>query len=172
MPKLLDANIKIRPLGVGETGPIGLYVGGGKACPAGAPNVQLDIGEAFAYYKAEPITYVGVMNLFVQSLSPECFTYFTWEMKLWDGLPGASCPTTSPELQEVSRFLGDLSPTKIISITRLNAAENKMIGCSFEVPASMEGEKVLCLSLWGNFNRQALLDELLNDGGYAEEVPW
>lgn len=172
MPRLRDEVIRLRPLSQTETGPLGLYVGGGTSCPAGSPNVTLEMAEAFAYYKAEPKTYVGVMNLFVQNLSPTCFTYFTWEMKLWDGIPGTSCPTTSPELREISRFLGDISPTKVISITRLNAAENKMIGGSFEVPATMEGEKTICLSLWGNFSKQALIDELLADGGYQEELPW
>lgn len=172
MPRLLDTNIKLRPLGLGETGPLGIFVGGGIACAAGSPDVLLEMSEAFAYYGAEPKTYVGVMNLNVQSKSPDCFTYFTWEMKLWDGLPGIDCPTTPPELQEVSRFLGEISPTKVISITRLMAAETKMIGGSFEVPASMEGEKTICLSLWGNYNKKALKEELLTDGGYEYEMPW
>lgn len=172
MPKLLNANIKLRPVGISETGPLDIYVGGGKACPAGSPDVSLELGEAFAYFKAEPITYVGVMDIWVQSLSPECFTYFTWEMKLWDGKAGTTCPTFAPELQEISRFLGEISSTKVISVTRLNAAENKMVGGSFEVPITMEGNKTICLSLWGNYNKQALIDELLADGGYVEEIPW
>ena len=172
MPKLPNTNIKIRPVGVGDTGPLGVYVGGGKPCPAGSPSVTLELSGAFAYFKAEPVTYVGVMDIWVQNLSPECYTYFTWEMKLWDGEAGTECPTTQPELQEISRFLGKVSDTKKISITRLNASENKMIAGSFEVPETMEGEKTVCLSLWGNFNKQALIDELLTDGGYEEEIPW
>jgi hypothetical protein len=124
MPRLLEANIKLRPVGIGETGPLGLYVGGGIACPGGSPTVLLETSEAFAYYGAEPKTYVGVMNINVQSMEPECFTYFTWEMKLWGGIPTESCPTS------------------------------------------------VCLSLWGNFNKQALKDELLTDGGYEYEIPW
>ena len=172
MPKLRDEMIRIRPVGVSDTGPLGIYVGGGTSCPAGAPNVTLEMGEAFAYFKAEPKTYVGVMNLFVQNMSPTCFTYFTWEMKMWDGIPGATCPVIAPERQEISRFLGKVSATKTISITRLNAAEDKMIGGSFEIPETLEGEKTICLSLWGNFSKQALVDELLTDGGYDYEMPW
>ena len=172
MPKLRDELIRLRPVGVSETGPLDIYVGGGKACPAGSPNVVLDTTEAFAYFKAEPKTYVGVMGLWVQNLSNECFTYFTWEMKMWNGKPETDCPSIPPEMQEISRFLGKVSPTKVISVTRLNAAENKMIGASFEIPSTMEGEKTICLSLWGNYNKQALIDELLADGGYAEEMPW
>lgn len=172
MPRLLEANIKLRPVGIGETGPLGLYVGGGIACPGGSPTVLLETSEAFAYYGAEPKTYVGVMNINVQSMEPECFTYFTWEMKLWGGIPTESCPTSPPEIQEISRFLGKISTKKVISINRLMAAETKMIGGSFEVPVSMEGEKTVCLSLWGNFNKQALKDELLTDGGYEYEIPW
>jgi len=26
--------------------------------------------------------------------------------------------------------------------------------------------------LWGNYSKQALLDELLSERGYAEEIPW
>ena len=172
MPRLLDTNIRLRPLGVGETGPMGLYVGGGIACPAGSPSVMLETSEAFAYYGTEPKTYVGVMDVNVQSMESACFTYFTWEMKMWAGVPGISCPTSPPEVQEISRFLGEVSATKVISITRLMAAETKMIGGSFEIEPTLEGEKTVCLSLWGNFNKQALKDELLTDGGYQFEMPW
>jgi len=172
MPRLTGETIRLRPLSSEETLPLGLYVGGGKACPAGSPNVTLEMSEAFAYFKAEPLTYIGVMNIFVQNLSAECFTYFAWEMKLWDGVAGETCPTSPPERQEISRFIGDISPMKIISISRLNAAENKMLGSSFEVPPTMEGDKTICLYLWGNYNKQALIDELLTDGGYQYEIPW
>ena len=172
MPKLSEGHIRLRPMDVDETGPMGLYVGGGVACPPGAPDVSINTTDAFAYYGAEPKTYIGVMGIDVQSMDPTCFTYYTWEMKLWDGIPGASCPAFPPEMQEISRFLGKIAPTKRISITRLMAAENKMIGGSFEVPPTMEGEKTVCLSLWGNKGKQALIDELLADGGYSEEIPW
>lgn len=172
MPRMLDANIRLRPIGVGETGPMGLYVGGGISCPPGSPDVLLDTSTAFAYYGTSPKTYVGVMDINVQNLSPTCFTYFTWEMKLWAGVPGTSCPTGTPEAQEISRFFGEVSPTKVISITRLMAAETKMIGGSFEVPQSMEGQKTICLSLWGNFDKDELKNELLTDGGYQFEIPW
>lgn len=172
MPRMLDANIRLRPIGISETGPMGLYVGGGISCPPGAPEAGITTTEAFAYYGTSPKTYVGVMGILVQSLEPACFTYFTWEMKLWAGVPGTSCPTGTPELQEISRFFGEVNPTKPISISRLMAAETKMLGGSFEVPAAMEGEKTICLSLWGNKDKQALIDELLTDGGYQEEIPW
>lgn len=172
MPRIRTETIRLRPITMLDTGPLDIYVGGGIACPAGSPDVMLEMGEAFAYFKAEPVTYVGVMDLFVQNLSAECFTYFTWEMRLWDGKAGTTCPTTTPERQQISRFLGKISDKKVISITRLNAAENKMIGGSFEIPPTLEGNKTICLSLWGNFNKQALLDELLTDAGYEEEIPW
>lgn len=172
MPRLLNTSIKLRPIGMGETGPMGLYVGGGVACPEGAPGVLLEMSEAFAYYGSEPKTYIGVMGVNVQSLSATCFTYFTWEMSMWAGVPGTTCPTTPPEIKGISRFLGKISATKVISISRLMAAETKMLGGSFEIPQTMEGEKTVCLSLWGNFNKQALKDELLADGGYEFEIPW
>ena len=172
MPKLRSEIIRLRPITQHDTGPLDLYVGGGISCPAGSPDVTLDMTDAFAYYKAQPKTYIGVMDIWVQSLHAECFTYFTWEMSLWDGKAGTTCPTSAPELREISRFLGKISPTKVVSITRLRAAENKMIGGSFEIPPTMEGDKTICLSLWGNYDKQALIDELLTDGGYAEEEPW
>ena len=174
MPRLLDTNIRLRPLGVAETGPMGLYVGGGISCPPGSPNVLINTSEAFAYYGTSPKTYVGVMDINIQSLEPKCFTYFTWEMKLWAGVPapGSTCPTSAPERQEISRFFGEMNPTKPISIKRYRAAETMMLGGSFEVPAAMEGEKTICLSLWGNFDKDALKDELLTDGGYEFEIPW
>lgn len=172
MPRLRSETIRIKPIEATDSGPFDIYVGGGIACTAGSPNVSLEVGDAFAYFKAEPKTYVGVMDIYVQSLESECFTYFTWEMRMWDGKAGTTCPTSAPERQEISRFLGEISPTKIISTSRLRAAENKMVGGSFEIPPTLEGDKTICLSLWGNFNRQALIDELLADGGYAEEIQW
>lgn len=153
------------------TGPLEVYVGGGVSCPEGAPSVNLDTTGAFAYFKADPITYVGVMNILVHNLSNQCFAYFAWEMRMWDGPAGTTCPITAPEQQEISRFLGEVSDTKVISVTRTNASENKMIGGSFEIPPTLEGLKTICLSLWGNFSKQALLDELAV-AGYAEEIPW
>lgn len=154
------------------TEPLEVYVGGGISCSPGAPSVNLDTSGAFAYFKATPVTYVGVMDILVHNLSNSCFAYFAWEMRMWDGRAGTTCPITSPERQEISRFLGEISDKKVISVTRTNASENKMIGASFEIPSSLEGVKTICLSLWGNFSKQALLDELLSDGGYAEEIPW
>jgi hypothetical protein len=124
------------PGGVTETPPFEVYVGGGISCPAGAPSVTLDTAvqgeEAFAYYKAQPVTYVGVMNIFVHNLHSECFAYFAWEMRMWPGKAGTTCP---------------------------------------EIPSHFEGYKTICLSLWGNYSKQALLDELAA-AGYAEEIPW
>lgn len=156
------------------TGPLQVYVGGGEACdPAveGDPSVTLDTSEAFAYFKAEPVTYVGVMDILVQNLSDRCFAYFAWEMSMWDGVAGETCPITTPERKQITRYLGEVSDKKIISVTRTNASENKMIGGSFEIPATLEGIKTICLSLWGNFNKQALLDELAV-AGYEEEIDW
>lgn len=153
------------------TPPFKVYVGGGISCDPGAPSVTLDTSEAFAYFKAQPVTYVGVMDILVHNLHNECFSYFAWEMRLWDGYGYTECPQTTPELQEISRFLGEISDKKVISITRTNASENKMIGGSFEVPSWMEGEKTICLSLWGNFSKDALIDEL-EAAGYAKEIPW
>jgi hypothetical protein len=152
-----------------------VYVGGGISCPAGAPSVTLDTAvqgeEAFAYYKAQPVTYVGVMNIFVHNLHSECFAYFAWEMRMWPGKAGTTCPTTAPEIQEISRFLGEVSDKKVISVKRMNASTIEMIGGSFEIPSHFEGYKTICLSLWGNYSKQALLDELAA-AGYAEEIPW
>jgi hypothetical protein len=137
----------------------------------GAPSVNLDTSKAFAYFKATPITYVGVMDIFVHNPSVY-YAYFAWEMRMWAGKAGTTCPTTTPELQTISRFLGEVSDKKVISVKMLGANENAMIGGSFEIPAYFKGTYTLCLSLWGNYDKQALLDELLSDRGYVEEIPW
>jgi len=54
-------------------------------------------------------------------------------------------------------------------LTRLDASETDIIWGSFEVPAGMEGEKTLCLSLWGNFDYEALIAEL-NAAGYYDKT--
>lgn len=168
------------PGGVTETEPFEVYVGGGISCPSGAPSVTLDTAvpgkEAFAYYKAQPVTYVGIMNIFVHNLHSECFAYFAWEMRMWPGKAGTTCPTTKPERQEISRYLAEISDKKIISVKRMNASSIEMIGGSFEIPSHFEGYKTICLSLWGNFSKQALIDELAaptaDRPGYPEEIVW
>ena len=163
--------IKLRPLTLNDTGPLDVVVGGGTICPAGSPDIMLEMSEAFAYFSAETVPYIGVMDIFVQNLTT-CYAHFTWEMKMWDGVAGTECPTTTPEIQGISRFLGEFSDKKTISTTMLRGNENKMVAGSFEVLPTTEGDKTVCLSLWGNYSKKALIDELLADGGYAKEIPW
>lgn len=159
------------------TPPLMVTIAEGVPCPAGAPTVVLDTTEAFAYFKASPTTYVGVMDVLVTNVNTggNCYGYFAWEMRLWPGDPNApvpaTCPTGAPERQEISRFLGKVSATKVISVKLLGTSEQAMIGASFEIPTHMRGTKVLCLSLWGNHDKDALLAELAA-AGYQEEIPW
>jgi len=163
------------PGGTTETPPFEVVIVEGKPCPAGAPDVLLDTSEAFAYFKAEPVLYVGVMKIDVTNrdlTGNECYAYFAWEMRMWPGAAGATCPITTPAHQTISRFLGEVSAKKVISVKLLGANEKAMIGGSFEIPSHFRGKYTLCLTLWGNFSKQALLDELLSERGYAEELPW
>jgi len=171
MPKIRTETIKLRPLTQNDTGPLDVVVGGGIQCDPGAPSIQLDMTEAFAYFSADPVPMIGVMDIWIQNLT-ECYSYFTWEMKMWDGVAGTTCPTTAPEIQEISRFLGEISAAKVISVTMLRGDENKMVAGSFGILPTTEGNKTVCLSLWGNHNKKALIDELLADGGYDKEIPW
>lgn len=163
------------PGGTTETPPFEVVIVEGKPCPAGAPDVLLDTSEAFAYFKAEPLLYVGVMKIDVTNrdlTGNECYAYFAWEMRMWPGPAGTTCPTDLPAHKTISRFLGEVSATKVISVKLLGANEKAMIGGSFEIPTHFRGKYTLCLTLWGNFNKQALLDELLSERGYEEEIPW
>jgi hypothetical protein len=157
--------------GTTNTGPLEVNIKSGTDCGTGAPTVRLDTSEAFAYFKATPVTYVGVMDIYVQNNSSDCYAYFAWEMRMWPGKPGTRCPTTSPARTEISRFLGEVQDTKTISTKMLGASENAMIGGSFEIPSHYEGVYTICLTLWGNFSKQALLDELANEG-YPEDIAW
>ena len=163
------------PGGTTETPPFEVVIVEGKPCPAGAPDVLLDTSEAFAYFKAEPLLYVGVMKIDVTNrdlTGNECYAYFAWEMRMWPGPAGITCPTDLPAHKTISRFLGEVSATKVISVKLLGANEKAMIGGSFEIPTHYRGKYTLCLTLWGNFNKQALLDELLSERGYEEEITW
>jgi len=156
------------------TRPFEVIIKEGVQCGPGSPSVLLDTSEAFAYFKATPLLYVGVMDILVNNLNTDgrnCWAYFIWEMRMWDGTAGTTCPTGTPEVQEICRFVGEISDKKALSIKMLGASENAMIGGSFEIPANLRGTKTICLSLWGNYDKQALIDELAA-AGYQEEIPW
>jgi len=148
-----------------ETGPMEVYIGGGSDCPSNTPSVTIDVSEAYTFFKSEPYEYIGVGGIEVHNESSECKAYFVWEVRVWDGYGYTSCPTTVPELQEITRYLAEVGD-KPISLTRLYASETAEVWGSFEVPADMEGEKTICLSLWGNFDRDALIAELNVEGYY------
>ena len=152
-----------------ETGPFEVTVGGSEKCPAGAPTVTLDTSEAFAYFKAEPARYVGVMEIMVKHIHDSCYAYFAWEMR--DGSGYATCPTTSPEHQEISRFLAKVSPKKVITLKRIDANVTEMVSGSFEIPAHIEGRKTICLSLWGDYDYNKLVSDLAAEG-YEKEIDW
>ena len=145
----------------------------GVQCDPGAPTVTLDVTEARPYFKASPLLYVGVMGIDVTNINTgnDCFAYFVWEMRMWPGEAGETCPTTDPLVQEISRFLATKSDYKTISPQLLGTGEKAMVGGSFEIPAGTHGTYTLCLSLWGNFDKQALLDELAA-AGYPEKIRW
>jgi hypothetical protein len=145
-----------------------VYVGGGASCDPGAPSVTLDTTEAFAFFKTTPYDYIGVGGIQVHNLSSECRAYFAWEVRVWDGYGYTTCPVTSPEHQEITRYLAEAGG-RPLSLTRLDASEIDVIWGSFEVPTTMEGEKTICLSLWGNFDYNALMAEL-NAAGYYDKT--
>jgi len=162
--------------GTAETGPFEVTVGetSGSSCAAGDPSVTLDVSEAYAYYKTAPVPYIGVMKINVRNNDPhgtDCYAYFTWVMRMWDGTGFTTCPTTTPELEEVSRFLATVSDTKAMTLKKIHANETTMVSGSFEIPASAEGRKTICLTLWGNYSYQALVDELAAEG-YVKEIVW
>ena len=152
-----------------ETGPLEVYVGGGSDCAAGAPSVTLDTSGAFAFFKSESYDYIGVGGIDVRNLDTSCRAHFAWEARVWDtpGYGYTSCPTSVPEMQEINRFLVDVG-SRPLSTTMLNAGETDVVWGSFEITPGMEGEKTLCLSLWGNFSKSALIDEL-NATGYYDK---
>ena len=155
------------------TGPFQITIAEGVQCAPGSPTVILDTTGARAYFKASPILYVGVMGIEVTNVNVgnDCFGFFAWEMRMWPGPAGTTCPTGTPEVQEISRFLATKSDTKSISPTLLGANEKDMVGGSFEIPAGTHGTYTICLSLWGNHDKQALLDEL-EVAGYDEKEIW
>jgi len=156
------------------TGPFEVTIGGqtGTSCPSGDPNATLDVSGAYAYYKSAPASYVGVMGIEVtHHNNDDCYAYFAWEMRMWDGHGYSSCPAMTPEVTEISRFLATAGATKDMTLQKVLANGTEMIGGSFEVPASEQGKKTVCLTLWGNYSYPALVQEL-EDAGYAQSIPW
>jgi hypothetical protein len=155
------------------TGPFEVWVGesSGTGCP-GDPSVTLDTGGAYAYYKSDPTSYVGVMDLMVRNNNnDDCYAYFAWEMRMWPGSGYTTCPAANPEVIEISRFLAKVSPTRAITLKKILANETEMVSGSFAIPAGVEGQKTICLTLWGNYSYSALVDELAA-AGYSKEIPW
>ena len=155
------------------TGPFEVTIAEGTQCPPGSPAVILDVTGARAYFKTSPILYVGVMGIDVTNVNQgnDCFGYFVWEMRMWKGAAGTTCPTTAPEIQRISRFLATKSDWKTMTPQLLGTNQKDMVAGSFEIPAGTSGKYTLCLSLWGNHDKQALLDELAI-AGYPEKVAW
>jgi len=143
-----------------------VYVGGGEACdPLENPEVTIDTSAAYAFFKATPHEYIGVGGILVQNQSDRCYAYFAWEAKIWDGYGYTTCPATAPIHQEINRFLANAGE-RPLSLKRLNASGTDEIWGSFEILPTMEGEYTLCLSLWGNYDYEALIAELNNEGYY------
>lgn len=155
------------------TGPFQITIAEGVQCAPGSPTVILDTSDARAYFKASPILYVGVMGIEVTNVNQgnDCFGFFAWEMRMWPGEAGITCPTATPPVQEISRFLATKSDRKSISPTLLGTDEKDMVGGSFEIPAGTHGTFTICLSLWGNHDKEALLEEL-KEAGYDEHEVW
>jgi len=150
------------------TGPLEVYIGEGSSCPPGTPNVTLDEAEAFAFFKSVPYKYVGVGGIQVHNLSSSCQIYVAWEMKLWDGEGFTTCPTSSPEVQEINRFLAEPGD-RPLSLKRIDSDGTDVVWGSFEVPDWVTGKKTICLSLWGNNDYDALVAEL-NSAGYYDKT--
>lgn len=157
----------VEPSARAETGPMEVYVGGGSSCDPGAPSVTLDTTDAFAFFKSDNYDYIGVGGIQVHNLDTNCRAYFAWEARVWDGYGYTTCPTTAPEMKEINRYLAEAGG-RPLSTTMLGASETDVIWGSFEVPPTMEGEKTICLSLWGNFDKNALIEEL-NTAGYYDK---
>lgn len=156
------------------TGPFEVWVGesSGTGCPPGDPSVTLDTSSAYAYYKSDPTSYVGVMDIMVRNNnSDDCYAYFAWEMRMWPGSGYTTCPAATPEVIEISRFLATVSATRAITLKKILANETEMVSGSFAIPSGVEGQKTICLTLWGNYSYSALVDELAA-AGYSKEIPW
>lgn len=147
------------------TGPMEVYVGGGEDCEAGAPTVTLDVSAAFTFFKSDPYNYIGVGGIEVHNVDTTCRAHFAWEVRVWDGYGFTECPSAEPELKEINRFLAE-EGGRPLSTKMLGASEADVVWGSFEVPATMSGEKTICLSLWGNFDKDALIEELNAEGYY------
>jgi hypothetical protein len=150
------------------TGPLEVYVGGGQSCDPGTPSVTLDTSEAYAFFKSTPHEYIGVGGIMVHNKHNTCRAYFAWEARIWDGYGYTTCPTTDPIHQEINRFLAEAGK-RPLSLKRLDASGTDEIWGSFETLPTMEGEYTLCLSLWGNFDYEALIAEL-NAEGYFDKI--
>lgn len=150
------------------TGPLEVYVGGGESCDPGTPSVTLDTSEAYAFFKSTPHEYIGVGGIMVHNTDINCRAYFAWEARIWDGYGYTTCPATDPIHQEINRFLAEAGK-RPLSLKRLDASGTDEIWGSFEVLPAMEGEYTLCLSLWGNFDYEALIAEL-NAVGYYDKI--
>lgn len=156
------------------TGPMEVWVGesSGTGCSPGDPDATIDTSNAYAYYKSDPTPYVGVMDIMVRNNNNEdCYAYFAWEMRMWAGSGFTRCPTTTPEVTEISRFLATVSATKNLTLKKVLANETEMVSGSFEIPHGVEGQKTICLTLWGNYSYTALVAELAAEG-YSKEIPW
>jgi hypothetical protein len=145
-----------------ETGPLKVYVGESD-CEPGEPSVELDISGAYTFFKASPYEYIGVGGIEVRNLHSTCHAYFVWETRVWDGYGYTTCPTFAPEMQEISRFLARTG-SKPITTEKIGSYETEVVWGSFEIIPGMEGEKTICLSLWGNLSRAELLAELGREG--------
>lgn len=159
------------PGGKPTTRPLTVYVGG-TLCPPGAPSVDLDTTGAFAYYTPSPVPNIGVGAVLVHNHPHgDCYAYFTWVATVWSGVGYTTCPThLSAEMVEISRYLVEPATGRPISTTRLLSDETDTVWASFEVPASVsDGDKTICMTLWGNYDKDALIAEL-NTAGYYDKT--
>lgn len=160
------------PSGTTDTGPLEVNIASGSQHPgAGAPDITLDASGAYAFFKSTPRKYVGAGGLVVTNLSGEYFIYLAWVMRLWHGEAGTTCPTVAPAVEDVSRYLGDVADTMDMSIIFFDSNKRDETFGSFDIPQDYTGKKTMCLTLWGNYDKQALIDELVAEG-YSESVLW
>lgn len=158
------------PSGTHDTGPLEVNIATGTENPGGgAPDIVLDASEAYAFFKATPRKYVGAGGLHVTNLSSEYFIYLAWVMRLWHGPAGNTCPSTTPAVEDVSRYIGSATGSMEMTTIFFDANESDDTFGSFNIPQNYTGKKTMCLTLWGNYSKQALIDELVAEG-YAEAI--
>lgn len=154
------------PGGQGDdtAGPFEVTIGAGSGCPPGDPSIRMDASGGYAFYKATPVNYLGVGGVKITNRDASCYGYFTWVVKVWRGSGFSTCPTSTPVAEDASRYYDGTDNSPPISTQRIDPGDTEEVFGSIRIPTSLTGTVTLCVYLWGNFNKQSLINELKGEG--------